>query len=149
MRAVLQRVLNASVEVDGAVVSSIGKGLMVLVGLHESDTERDMEYIAGKILGARIFNDSGGVMNLSVSETGGEVLLVSQFTLYGDIRKGKRPSYSSAMKPDTAREAFSRFVDLFTSMHPATRAGVFGADMKVSLINDGPVTILVDSGKIF
>ena len=121
MRAVLQRVLHASVEVDGTAVASIGKGLMVLAGLHESDTERDMEYIAGKILGARIFNDAGGVMNLSVGETGGEILLVSQFTLYGDIRKGKRPSYSSAMKPDAARDAFSRFVELCTvaaSCHP-------------------------------
>jgi D-aminoacyl-tRNA deacylase len=149
MRAVLQRVLNASVEVDGNMVSSIGKGLMVLAGLHESDTERDMEYIAGKIIGARIFNDAGGVMNLAVGETGGEVLLVSQFTLYGDIRRGKRPSYSSAMKPDPAREAFSRFVEICTSLHPATRAGIFGADMKISLVNDGPITILVDSGRLF
>lgn len=149
MRAVLQRVLHASVEVDGTAVAAIGKGLMVLAGLHESDTERDMEYIAGKILGARIFNDAGGVMNLSVGETGGEILLVSQFTLYGDIRKGKRPSYSSAMKPDEARDAFSRFVTLCTTLHPATRAGIFGADMKVSLVNDGPVTILVDSGRLF
>jgi D-aminoacyl-tRNA deacylase len=149
MRAVLQRVLNASVEVDGAPVASIGRGLLVLAGLHESDTDTDMEFIAGKILGARIFNDAGGVMNLSVAETGGEVLLVSQFTLYGDLRKGKRPSYSSAMKPDTAREAFARFVELFRSMHEKTCAGVFGADMKVSLVNDGPVTILVDSSRQF
>lgn len=149
MRAVLQRVLSASVEVDGTVVASIGKGLMVLAGLHESDTDRDMDYIAGKIIGARIFDDAAGVMNLSVAETGGEVLLVSQFTLYGDLRKGKRPSYSSAMKPEPAREAFSRFVSKCTSLHPATRAGIFQADMKVSLVNDGPVTILVDSGRQF
>ncbi len=149
MRAVLQRVLHASVEVDGATVASIGKGIMVLAGLHESDTERDMDYIAGKILGARVFDDADGVMNLSVGETGGEVLLISQFTLYGDIRRGKRPSYSSAMKPDAARVAFSRFVEICTLLHPATRAGIFGADMKVTLLNDGPVTILVDSGRLF
>jgi D-aminoacyl-tRNA deacylase len=149
MRAVLQRVLNATVEVDGAPVASIGRGLLVLAGLHESDTDQDMEFIAGKILGARVFNDADGVMNLSVADTDGEVLLVSQFTLYGDLRKGKRPSYSSAMKPETAREAFGRFVRLCTRMHAKTQAGVFGADMKVTLVNDGPVTILVDSSRLF
>jgi len=149
MRAVLQRVQSASVEVDGAPVASIGRGLLVLAGLHESDTDRDMEFIAGKIYGARIFNDAEGVMNLSVTETGGEVLLVSQFTLYGDLRKGKRPSYSSAMKPDAARGAFERFVVLCKAIHAKTRAGVFGADMKVTLVNDGPVTILVDSSRLF
>lgn len=149
MRAVLQRVLHASVEVDGVTVASIGKGIMVLAGLHESDTKRDMDYIAVKILGARVFDDANGVMNLAVGETDGEVLLISQFTLYGDIRRGKRPSYSSAMKPDAARTAFSRFVEICTLLHPATRAGIFGADMKVSLLNDGPVTILVDSGRLF
>jgi D-aminoacyl-tRNA deacylase len=149
MRAVLQRVLSAAVEVDGAPVASIGRGLLVLAGLHESDTDQDMEFIAGKILGARIFNDAGGVMNLSVAETDGEVLLVSQFTLYGDLRKGKRPSYSSAMKPEAAREAFARFAGLLKNMHAKTQTGVFGADMKVTLVNDGPVTILVDSSRLF
>jgi D-aminoacyl-tRNA deacylase len=149
MRVVIQRVLRASVEVDGETVASIGRGLLVLAGLHESDTARDMEYITAKLLGVRIFNDADGVMNLSVADTGGEVLLVSQFTLYGDARRGKRPSYSSAMKPEAAREAFASFVGQCRSLHEKTKAGVFGADMKVSLINDGPVTILIDSSGVF
>ncbi len=149
MRVVIQRVLQASVQVDGETVASIGRGLLVLAGLHESDTAGDMEYITGKILGVRIFNDAGGVMNLSVTDTGGEILLVSQFTLYGDARKGKRPSYSSAMKPEAAREAFKVFVEQCRSRHEKTKAGIFGADMKVSLVNDGPVTILIDSRGAF
>ncbi|TFH42539.1 MAG: D-tyrosyl-tRNA(Tyr) deacylase, partial [Chrysiogenales bacterium] len=118
-------------------------------GLGEEDTRQDMERVTNKILGARIFNDNEGVMNLSVADIGGEVLLVSQFTLYGDLRKGMRPSYSSAMRPDKARAAFGEFVELFRERHPKTMAGVFGADMKVSLVNDGPVTILIDSGRLF
>jgi len=149
MRAVIQRVLQASVLVEGETVASIGRGLLVLAGLHESDTVRDMEYIIGKLVGVRIFNDAAGVMNLSVADTGGEILLVSQFTLYGDARRGKRPSYSSAMKPDTARDAFTAFIELCRARHEKTRAGVFGADMKVSLVNDGPVTILLDSARTF
>jgi len=149
MRAVIQRVLEASVQVDGNTVSSIGPGILVLAGLHETDTEPDMEYVINKILGARIFNDEDGIMNRSVTDIGGEVLLISQFTLYGDIRRGKRPSYSSAMNPDRAREAFASFVDRCSAQHKKTKAGIFGADMKVSLVNDGPVTIMVDSSKLF
>ncbi len=149
MRAVIQRALQASVQVDGETVASIGRGILVLAGLHESDTREDMEYILNKMLGVRIFNDAGGVMNLSVADTAGEILLVSQFTLYGDARRGKRPSYSSAMKPDVAREIFNEFIELCRSRHEKTKAGVFGADMKVSLVNDGPVTILLDSGRAF
>jgi D-tyrosyl-tRNA(Tyr) deacylase len=149
MRAVIQRVMEASVRVDGEDVGSIGKGILVFAGLHESDTGEDMDYILNKILGARIFNDANGVMNLSVADTGGEILLVSQFTLYGDMRKGKRPSYSTAMGPDRARDIFSSFVERCRSLHSKTKSGVFGADMKVSLINDGPVTILIDSGRLF
>jgi D-tyrosyl-tRNA(Tyr) deacylase len=149
MRAVIQRVLEASVQVDGNIVSSIGRGILVLAGLHETDTGPDMEYVIGKILGARIFNDEDGIMNRSVTDIGGEVLLISQFTLYGDIRRGKRPSYSSAMNPDRAREAFASFFDRCRALHEKTKAGIFGADMKVSLVNDGPVTILIDSGKLF
>ena len=148
MRAVIQRVLQASVEVEGKTVASIGRGLMVLAGLHESDTSVDRDYILGKILGVRIFNDPQGVMNLSVADTDGEILLVSQFTLYGDARRGKRPSYSSAMKPDTAGKAFADFVAQCRALHPKTETGVFSADMKVSLVNDGPVTILLDSSRI-
>jgi D-tyrosyl-tRNA(Tyr) deacylase len=149
MRAVIQRVLEASVQVDGNTVSSIGRGILVLAGLHESDTDPDMEYVIKKILGARIFNDEDGVMNRSVTDIGGEVLLISQFTLYGDIRRGKRPSYSNAMDPDRAREAFASFVGRCRSHNEKTKAGIFGADMKVSLINDGPITILIDSSKLF
>jgi D-tyrosyl-tRNA(Tyr) deacylase len=149
MRAVIQRVVEASVQVDGKTVSSIGRGILVLAGLHESDAEPDMEYVINKILGARIFNDDDGVMNRSVTDIDGDVLLISQFTLYGDIRRGKRPSYSSAMNPEKAREAFASFVDRCRAHYEKTKAGIFGADMKVSLVNDGPVTILIDSGKLF
>ncbi len=149
MRAVIQRVLSASVETGDAEVASIGRGILVLAGLGTGDTADDMEYMARKVIGARIFNDDAGVMNLSVADVRGEVLLVSQFTLYGDLRRGMRPSYSTAMRPDEARDAFERFVGLFRSLHGDTKAGVFGADMKVSLVNDGPVTILVDSSRLF
>ncbi|MBN1496345.1 MAG: D-tyrosyl-tRNA(Tyr) deacylase [Spirochaetes bacterium] len=149
MRAVIQRVREASVSVDGDEVASIGRGILVFAGLHESDTEKDLEYILGKIIGARIFDDNAGVMNLSVTDTGGEILLVSQFTLYGDLRRGKRPSYSAAMDPEKARDIFNGFVDRCRSLHERTQSGVFGADMKVSLVNDGPVTILLDSAKMF
>ncbi len=149
MRAVIQRVLEASVAVDGAAVSSIGRGILVFAGLHETDAEPDMEYVISKILGARIFDDEHGVMNRSVADIGGEVLLISQFTLYGDMRRGKRPSYSSAMGPDRAREVFASFVEQCRARHQNTKAGIFGADMKISLINDGPVTILIDSSKLF
>ncbi|MBN2161013.1 MAG: D-tyrosyl-tRNA(Tyr) deacylase [Spirochaetes bacterium] len=149
MRSVIQRVLRASVTVGEETIASIGPGLMVLAGLHESDAADDMEYILNKILGLRIFNDADGVMNLSVTDTGGEILVISQFTLYGDARKGKRPSYSTAMKPETARETFEEFFGMLRARHSKTYAGVFGADMRVSLTNDGPVTILLDSKKIF
>ncbi len=149
MRVVIQRVLQASVQVDGETVASIGSGILVFAGLHESDTLQDMEYIISKLVGIRIFNDAGGVMNLSVADTAGEILLVSQFTLYGDARKGKRPSYSCAMRPEAARKAFNEFIEMCRARHEQTRAGVFGADMKVSLVNDGPVTILIDSGRAF
>lgn len=148
MRAVIQRVLQASVAVDGGTVASIGRGVLVLAGLHESDTLNDMDYIIHKLVGLRIFNDDSGVMNRSVADVNGEVLLVSQFTLYGDARKGKRPSYSSAMKPDAARDAFNDFIARCRSVHPRTSAGIFGADMKVTLVNDGPVTILLDSTRL-
>lgn len=149
MRAVIQRVREASVRVGGKEVASIGSGILVLAGLHAADAGQDMEYILNKILGARIFDDADGVMNRSVADTGGEVLLISQFTLYGDMRKGKRPSYSAAMDPGKARDVFSAFVDRCRSLHAKTKSGVFGADMSVSLVNDGPVTILLDSGKLF
>jgi len=149
MRAVLQRVSRASVAVGGKTVSSIGKGMLVLVGFHRDDAESDMEYIARKILSARIFDDVNGVMNLSVGDVSGEILLVSQFTLYGDARKGKRPSYSDAMAPDAAIEFYKLFTDKCRAEYGKVESGVFGAMMDVSLVNSGPVTILLDSAKIF
>lgn len=145
MRAVIQRVSRASVMTGGESVASIGAGLMVLAGLHENDTASDLDFIINKILGLRIFNDAEGIMNLSVSDIRGEVLLISQFTLYGDARKGKRPSYSSAMKPEIARPLFEDFVNRCRTLHEKTSAGIFGADMEVSLVNTGPVTIIVES----
>ncbi len=145
MRAVVQRVSRAEVITGGATVASIGAGLLVLAGLHEADTHSDLDFVINKILGVRIFNDSGGIMNLSVSDIRGEVLLVPQFTLYGDVRRGKRPSYSDAMKPDDARLMFDDFVSRFRALHENTGAGIFGADMEVALVNDGPVTIIIDS----
>ncbi|MCP4130296.1 MAG: D-tyrosyl-tRNA(Tyr) deacylase [bacterium] len=145
MRAVVQRVLNASVEVDDAIVSSINKGLLVLIGFHHDDAYSGMDYIINKILGLRIFDDENGVMNVSVEDIEGEVLLVSQFTLYGDVRKGKRPSYTSAMPPDRASEFYDRFVEQFRSKYEKVGSGEFGAHMKVSLVNSGPVTILLES----
>ena len=145
MRAVVQRVSSATVRTGGETVASIGTGLLVLAGLHADDTPSDLDYMTNKILGLRIFNDEQGTMNLSVTDIQGEVLLVSQFTLYGDARRGKRPSYSSAMKPDLARPLFEHFVTRFIALHDKTRAGIFGADMEISLVNSGPVTIIIES----
>lgn len=149
MRAVVQRVANASVAVDGQEAARIGRGVLALIGIAGGDTREDMEYIANKCLGLRVFDDEGGVMNLSVQDVGGEVLLVSQFTLYGDARKGRRPSYISAAPPDEAREMFSQCVDVFKHKYGKVQTGVFQAMMDVSLVNDGPVTILLDSKKNF
>ncbi len=149
MRAVVQRVERASVEVEGREHASIGPGLLVLVGFAPADGGAEMEYIAQKILELRIFNDEKGVMNLSLAETGGELLLVSQFTLYGDARRGRRPSYSAAMTPAKAAQSYARFVELCASRHGVVKSGVFGADMRVELVNSGPVTILLDSSKAF
>jgi D-tyrosyl-tRNA(Tyr) deacylase len=149
MRAVVQRVERASVEVEGSVRASIGPGLLVLVGFAPHDGAAEMEYIAQKILDLRVFNDESGVMNLSLADTGGELLLVSQFTLYGDARRGRRPSYSAAMAPSEAAQSYARFVELCASRHGRVKSGVFGADMRVELVNSGPVTILLDSSKAF
>jgi D-aminoacyl-tRNA deacylase len=150
MRAVIQRVTGASVKIDGAVFASIGSGLLCLAGIEKNDTQADMEYITNKITGLRIFDDEKGFMNLSVAETGGEVLLISQFTLLGDVRKGRRPSWSSAESPDTARAMFDAFAGRMSALLPEkVKTGVFQAMMEVSLINDGPVTILLDSRKLF
>jgi D-aminoacyl-tRNA deacylase len=150
MRAVIQRVRNASVAVGGSVVSSIGTGLLCLAGIEKNDSQTDIEYISNKIFGLRIFDDEKGFMNRSVEETQGEVLLISQFTLLGDVRKGRRPSWSAAEAPETARQMFEAFVNKMSGLLPGkVKTGVFQAMMEVSLINDGPVTVLLDSRKLF
>lgn len=149
MRAVVQRVLRASVEVDNRIVSEIGEGLLVFAGFNRDDDRSGMEYIASKIFGLRIFNDAEGLMNRSVLDVKGELLVVSQFTLYGDARKGRRPSYSSAMPPDDALKKYNEFIEFCINKFGPVKSGIFGADMKVNLINSGPVTILLDSGKLF
>lgn len=149
MRAVVQRVKNASVTVDGNTISSIGTGLLVLVGISANDSRADMEYIADKCIHLRIFEDERDVMNLSLEDIEGELLLVSQFTLYGDARKGRRPSYIHAAPPDLARDMFLECVEVFRQRWPKIQTGQFQAMMDVALVNDGPVTILLDSKKEF
>ena len=149
MRIVLQRVANASVKVDGDLVGKIGKGLLVLLGVCDDDDEKDLTYLADKISGLRIFEDEDAKMNLSVEDVSGEILVVSQFTLFGDCRKGKRPSFSSAGNPDYANEMYEKFITYLKEKGFKVEHGVFGADMKVELLNDGPVTLLLDSKKLF
>ncbi|HPS58811.1 MAG TPA: D-aminoacyl-tRNA deacylase [Spirochaetota bacterium] len=149
MRAVVQRVKEASVKVDGSMVASTGPGLLVLVGFHKDDTEKDSDYIISKITGLRIFSDADENMNLPVSDTGGGILVVSQFTLYGDARKGRRPSFSDAMPPSEAAKFYDAFIEKFRSAYSKIESGVFGADMDVSLVNSGPVTIMLDSFRGF
>ncbi|MBL8308946.1 MAG: D-tyrosyl-tRNA(Tyr) deacylase [Burkholderiales bacterium] len=146
MRILVQRVASASVTVDGHVTGAIERGLLLLVGITHDDTELVEDRMADKIIKLRIFNDDAGLMNRSVLEVGGSVLAVSQFTLYGDARKGNRPSYTDAARPDQASPAFDRFVQkLATRLGRVVPTGVFGADMKVALVNDGPVTLWLDS----
>lgn len=146
MRIVIQRVSEASVRVDGKIVGEIGKGLMILVGVETGDTEADAEWLARKTVGLRIFSDESGVMNLSIGQVDGEVLAVSQFTLTASTRKGNRPSYIRAAGHELAvplYEAYCRMVS--EAIGKEVKKGIFGADMKVALINDGPVTIIIDS----
>ena len=146
MRTVIQRVQHASVAIDGAVRSEIGKGLLISVGFEDSDTDKEIVRMAKKIVNMRIFDDDKGVMNRSVLEIGGEILIVSQFTLYASTKKGNRPSYIRAAKPDIAiplYESFCKEVEM--QLGRDVKTGVFGADMKVYLLNDGPVTIIVDT----
>lgn len=146
MRVVVQRVAKARVEVAGRVTGEIGPGLMVLLGVAPEDTAEDVEWLAGKLVGLRVFNDADGVMNRSVADVGGDVLLVSQFTLHASTKKGNRPSYMGAARPDVAVPLYeairARLESLLGSSVPT---GVFGADMQVHLVNDGPVTIVMDS----
>ncbi|MBV9624862.1 MAG: D-tyrosyl-tRNA(Tyr) deacylase [Acidobacteria bacterium] len=149
MRAVVERVSGAQVVVDGEIVGKIAAGLLVLLGIGKSDTAADAEYLAAKILGLRIFDDERGRMNLSISEIRGAVLAVSQFTLYGDVRRGKRPSFDEAARPEPARRLYEHFVEQIRAAGLVCETGRFQAMMKVELVNDGPVTILVDSQRTF
>lgn len=149
MRAVVQRVTRASVTVDGEVVGRCARGFLVLLGAGADDTPADVAYMANKISGLRVFVDDEGKMNRSLLDIAGEVLAVSQFTLYGDCRKGRRPSFVKAMHPDTAIQLFDSFVDALRRAGLTVETGVFGAHMDVDLLNDGPVTLLIDSKKDF
>lgn len=149
MRAIIQRVKEARVEVEGEVVGRIGEGVLVLLGAGKDDTEMDAEYLAEKILGLRIFEDSEGKMNLSVTDTGGGVLVVSQFTLYGDCRKGRRPSFDKAAPPELAEELYELFVREIRERGAKVETGRFRAMMDVHLVNWGPVTLMLDSKKEF
>jgi len=146
MRVVIQRVGEASVSIAGTIKARIQHGLLVLVAFEESDTEDDVEWVSGKVVRMRIFNDDAGLMNRSLTEVGGELLVVSQFTLFASTRKGNRPSFIRSAKPDIAVPLYEKFLEqLSHDLAKPVAAGEFGADMKVSLCNDGPVTILVDS----
>ncbi len=150
MRAVLQRVTKASVTVNGEVIGQIEKGIMVLFGMLDSDNEKTMEYMLDKVVNLRIFEDENGKMNLSLQDVGGELLIVPNFTLYGDARKGRRPGYSAGAAPDVAAGLFAQLCEKAKTMNiKKVATGQFQADMKVSLVNDGPVTILLDSEKLF
>ncbi len=149
MRAVVQRVDKADVTVDGQVTGSVKKGLLVLLGVTDGDTEKDLQYMVDKVTGLRIFEDDADKMNLSVKDVGGELLVVSQFTLCGDARKGKRPSFDKAAKPDLANAYYEKFVELCREQGLHVETGVFRAHMLVGLVNNGPVTILLDSTKLF
>jgi len=149
MRAVVQRVRSASVVVDGVVVSSIRGGLLVLLGVGASDDETDAGYLAEKIAGLRVFSDPAGQMNLALANVGGEVLVVSQFTLLGDCRSGRRPSYTDAAPADQAERLYGHFIERLRTTGQRVAEGRFGAMMDVALVNDGPVTLLLDSRRLF
>lgn len=146
MRAVIQRVTQSSVTVDGKVVGEIASGLLVLLGIEDADTDSDIEWLSNKIVNLRIFNDEQGVMNKSVIEIEGNILLISQFTLHGSTKKGNRPSYIKASKPEVAIPMYEKMINqLSKDLGRTIEKGIFGADMKVKLVNDGPVTIIIDT----
>jgi D-tyrosyl-tRNA(Tyr) deacylase len=149
MRAVVQRVSRAQVAVDGEVVGDIGRGLLVLLGVTHTDDEADADYLAGKIAGLRVFEDENGKMNLDTAAVSGGILVVSQFTLYGDVRRGKRPSFDAAAQPERARQLYEYFVERIRDVGLPCQTGRFQEMMQVELVNDGPVTILLDSTKTF
>jgi D-aminoacyl-tRNA deacylase len=146
MIAVIQRVSSSSVEIDKEVVAHIKSGLLILVGIEDADHQEDVEWLAAKIINLRIFNDENGVMNLSIKDINGDIVVVSQFTLHASTKKGNRPSYIKASKPDVAIPLYELFIKEVTSvLGKPVQTGKFGADMKVSLVNDGPVTIVIDT----
>ncbi|MBQ8826562.1 MAG: D-tyrosyl-tRNA(Tyr) deacylase [Oscillospiraceae bacterium] len=147
MKFVIQRVTNASVKVDGDIKGQIGKGFMVLIGVSQTDTRTEADRLIKKMLGLRIFEDENGKTNLSLNDVGGELLLISQFTLYADCRKGNRPSFINAGKPDMANELYEYIIDECSKQFKVEK-GVFGADMKVELLNDGPFTVILDSEEL-
>ena len=149
MRAVVQRVSRASVSVDGIIVGEIGQGLLVLIGVSKTDAEADSDYLVEKVAGLRIFEDADGKMNQSVVDVGGAILAVSQFTLYGDVRRGRRPSFDGAARPERASELYQYFVAQIRQRGLPCHTGKFQAMMSVSLVNEGPVTLLLDSAKLF
>lgn len=149
MRAVVQRVRRSSVTVGGSLIGEIGQGFTVLLGISTEDTEKDLKYIEDKIAGLRLFDDEQGVMNVSLEEKQGEILLISQFTLYGDARKGRRPSYIHAQKGEQALAFYERLTQNLKKRGFKVETGRFGAEMEVTIVNDGPVTILLDSTKLF
>jgi D-aminoacyl-tRNA deacylase len=146
MITVIQRVTSASVEIEGVMKARIQNGLLVLVGIEDADVQEDIDWLAAKIVNLRIFNDAAGVMNVSVKDSGGDIILVSQFTLQASTKKGNRPSYIKAAKPDAAIPLYEKFIQsVTTQLGKPVQTGEFGADMKVSLVNDGPVTITIDT----
>jgi len=149
MRAVVQRVSRAQVAVSEKIVGKIGRGLLILLGVAQADSEADAEYLADKIVGLRIFEDENGKMNLDAASIGGQILVVSQFTLYGDVRRGKRPSFDAAASPERARQLYEYFVDRIRATGIPCETGGFQETMQVELVNEGPVTILLDSSKMF
>jgi D-tyrosyl-tRNA(Tyr) deacylase len=149
MRVVIQRVKSASVMVEGERISEIRQGLLIFLGVAQEDTSDDVDYLANKIANLRIFEDKAGRMNKSILESGGEILVVSQFTLYGDCRKGRRPSFIAAAHPDKGIILYQEFIEAITKLGVPVKTGIFQAMMDVQLINDGPVTIMLDSSKLF
>ena len=145
MRAVIQRVLSAQVDVDGKTVGKIGRGVMTLLGIRQGDSEKELDWLIGKIARLRIFEDEQGKLNRSLLDVGGEHLIVSQFTLYGDARQGNRPSFIDAARPEAARPLYEKALELSRGLGLKTEGGQFQADMKVALVNDGPVTLILES----
>ena len=148
MRAILTRVSSASVTIDGAVVGQIGKGFLILLGVGPEDTEKECRALAEKCLALRIFEDENGKMNLGLEQVGGQVLVVSQFTLYGSCRKGRRPSFTGAAGPELGNAMYERFLEICTELGYEPQHGQFGADMKVASVNDGPVTLILDTDEL-